>query len=183
MYKWRLLTIIAVTLCGSFTSRRAQKLFSNPDFYILWSAGFTFDPKLKAPQPQAFRVTFERQKCVSKKLISLRVQVLISQPRLTLLPQYSHLVCRLRWGRLTGLLRWRLIISFRGHHPHGTKEQSALCTRQTKMVLWVQHEDLAGGHLSTRALSSWTISKISHISLFQFQKREYVLEAEPQRGR
>lgn len=49
----------------------------------------------------------------------------------------NSFICRLIWGRLTGLLRWRHIISFHGHRPLQTNEQSPLCMLQTKMVLWV----------------------------------------------
>lgn len=83
MYKW-CYTVIDETACGSFTSRRAQSLFyiqiftsfdGNEQFFwwVMWSAGFTFDPKLKSSQPQAVRITFETP--YRHKNVFLRLQL------------------------------------------------------------------------------------------------------------
>lgn len=58
-------------------------------------------------------------------------------------------------------VRITFIISFRGDRPLWIDEQCALCTLQTKMVLWVHHEDLDEGRPSTKTLSLWTVLKVS----------------------
>lgn len=57
-------------------------------------------------------------------------------------------------------VRITFIILFLGHRPRWITKQCTLCTLLTKMALWVHHQDLDKGHLSTKTLSPWTVSKI-----------------------
>lgn len=139
-----------------------SKASFNQDFYIFWWDSSVF---LRSHVISRFQIKFSQPQAVRITLFFLRIW--FEGPALAATFDFVFSVNWSGWGRLTGLLRWRHIISFRGHRPLRTNEQSALCLPQTKLALWVQREDLDEGHLSTRALSSWTISKISCISLFQ----------------